>query len=54
MTRPTPRTYDAAYAAHAESRGIELITAGKPFFESLNGDKRPTGAPALTWVQLLE
>ena len=36
-----PRCYDAAYAAHAEARGIELVTTDTPFFEAVNGLKKP-------------
>jgi len=49
-----PRAYDAAYAAHAEARGIELVTIDEPFYEALNGAKKPKSAPALTWVRLLK
>ena len=49
-----PRAYDAAYAAHAEARGLELVTADKPFFESVNGSKRPKSAPPLGFVKLLK
>jgi predicted nucleic acid-binding protein len=48
-----PRVYDAAYAAHAEARGVELVTADEPFFEAVNGASRPKKAPPLTFVQLL-
>ena len=48
-----PRAYDAAYAAHAQARDLDLITADRPFFEALNGDKLPEGAPALSFVTLL-
>lgn len=49
-----PRVYDAAYAAHAEARGIELVTIDAPFFEAVNGSKRPKTAPALKFVKLLK
>jgi predicted nucleic acid-binding protein len=48
-----PRAYDTAYAAHAEARGLELVTTDKPFFEALNGPKRPKTAPPLAFVRLL-
>lgn len=48
-----PRAYDAAYAAHAEARGIELVTTDKPFHKAVNGAKKPKNAPALSWVKLL-
>lgn len=48
-----PRAYDAAYAAHAEARGLELVTNDAPFFEAVSGSKRPKTAPALKWVKLL-
>lgn len=48
-----PRAYDAAYAAHAEARGVELVTTDQPFYEALNGKKKPKAAPALSWVKLL-
>lgn len=48
-----PRAYDAAYAAHAEARGLKLITTDKPFFEALNGVKRPQKMPPLSFVKLL-
>lgn len=49
-----PRAYDASYAAHAEARGVELITADAPFYEAVNGNKKPKNAPALSWVKLLQ
>jgi len=49
-----PRAYDAAYAAHAEARGVELVTTDKPLHEAVNGAKKPKGAPKLSWVKLLE
>lgn len=48
-----PRAYDAAYAAYAESRRVELITADRPFFEAVNGSKRPKKLAALSFVKLL-
>jgi predicted nucleic acid-binding protein len=48
-----PRCYDAAYAAHAEARGVELVTTDAPFFEAVNGSKKPKKATALTFVKLL-
>lgn len=48
-----PRAYDAAYAAYAESRGVELVTADRPFFEAVNGSKRPQKTAALSFVKLL-
>lgn len=48
-----PRVYDAAYAAHAEARGVELVTTDAPFYEAVNGSKKPKAAPALVWVKLL-
>lgn len=48
-----PRAYDAAYAAHAEARGVELVTTDEPFYEAVNGSKKPKAAPALSWVKLL-
>lgn len=48
-----PRAYDAAYAAYAESRGVDLITADHPFFEAVNGSKRPRHTPGLSFVKLL-
>ncbi len=48
-----PRAYDAAYAAHAEARGVELVTTDAPFFEAVNGAKKPKKAAALTFVKLL-
>ena len=48
-----PHTCDAAYAAHAEARGVEMITTDKPFYEAVNGKKKPKAAPALPWVKLL-
>ena len=52
-TYDQPRAYDAAYAAHAESRGLELVTTDKPFWEAVNGPKKPQNAPPLTFVKLL-
>ena len=49
-----PRAYDAAYAAHAEARGVELVTTDAPFFEAVNGAKRPKAAPPLSFVTLLK
>ena len=49
-----PRAYDAAYAAYAESRDLDLVTADVPFFESVNGNKKPKTAPALTFVKLIQ
>lgn len=49
-----PRAYNAAYAAHAEARGVELITTDAPFFEAVNGDKRPKSVPPLEFVKLLK
>jgi predicted nucleic acid-binding protein len=48
-----PRAYDAAYAAYAESRGVELVTADRPFFEAVNGGKRPRTRSPLSFVKLL-
>lgn len=48
-----PRVYDAAYAAHAEARGVELLTTDAPFYEAVNGSKKPKAAPALSRVKLL-
>lgn len=48
-----PRAYDAAYAAYAESRGVDLITADRPFFEAVNGSKRPRTKSPLPFVKLL-
>lgn len=48
-----PRVYDASYAAHAQARGLDLITTDKPFFEAVNGPKRPKAAPPLAFVKLL-
>lgn len=48
-----PRVYDAWYAAYAEARGIEMVTTDEPFFEAVNGTKRPKGAPPLAFVRLL-
>lgn len=48
-----PRAYDAAYAAYAESRGVDMITVDRPFFEAVNGSKRPRQMPALSFVKLL-
>ena len=49
-----PRAYDAAYAAHAEARSVELLTIDEPFYQAVNGNKKPKKAPALFWVKLLE
>ena len=49
-----PRCYDAAYAAHAEARGVEMVTTDAPFFEAVNGSKKPKKASALTFVKLLK
>ena len=49
-----PRCYDTAYAAHAEARGVELITTDEPFFEAVNGSKKPKSAPPLSFVKLLK
>ena len=49
-----PRAYDAAYAAHAEARGVELFTVDEPFYQAVNGNKKPKKAPALFWVKLLK
>ena len=48
------RAYDAAYAAHAEARGLEFVTVDGPFFEAVNGSKLPTTAAALTFVKLVK
>jgi predicted nucleic acid-binding protein len=48
------RAYDAAYAAHAESRGIKFYTIDEPFFEAVNGSKLPHGAPRLKFVELVK
>ncbi len=48
-----PRVYDASYAAHAGARGLELVTTDKPFFEAVNGTKKPKTAPPLSFVRLL-
>jgi len=48
-----PRSYDAAYAAHAEARGIDFVTIDAPFFEAVNGEKRPKTATPLSYVKLL-
>lgn len=48
-----PRVYDATYAAFCEVRGVEFHTADKPFFEALNGSKRPKAARPLAFVTLL-
>lgn len=48
-----PRAYDASYAAHAEARGVELLTIDEPFFQAVNGNKKPSGKPALSFVKLL-
>ena len=48
-----PRAYDVAYAAYAESRGVDLITADRPFFEAVNGSKRPRTKSPLSFVKLL-
>lgn len=49
-----PRVYDASYAAHAEARGVELLTTDVPFFEAVNGSKKPKTAPSLPFVKLLK
>lgn len=49
-----PRCYDAAYAAHAEARGVELLTTDVPFFEAVNGSKKPKTAPPMAFVKLLK
>ena len=48
-----PRVYDSLYAAFAEVRGVELVTADRPFFEAVNGNKRPKTMPPLAFVKLL-
>ena len=48
-----PRVYDATYAAFAELRMVEMITADKPFFEAVNGSKCPKNMGPLTFVRLL-
>lgn len=48
-----PRVYDASYAAHAQSRGLELLTTDAPFFEAVNGSKKPKTQPPLGFVKLL-
>lgn len=48
-----PRCYDALYAAYAEARNVELVTTDEPFFEAVNGAKRPKSVPALAFVTLL-
>ena len=49
-----PRAYDAAYAAHAQARGLEMVTTDAPFFAAVNGDQRPASVPPLDFVQLLQ
>lgn len=49
-----PRSYDAAYAAHAEARNVELVTIDAPFFEAVNGNKRPATVTPLAFVRLLK
>lgn len=49
-----PRCYDAAYAAHAEARGVEMVTTDAPFFEAVNGSQKPKNARALPFVKLLK
>lgn len=48
-----PRVYDSLYAAFAETRGLELVTLDKPFFEAVNGSKRPKGESPLGFVKLM-
>ena len=48
-----PRVYDATYAAFAGARGLDLVTTDKPFFEAVNGQKKPKAAPPLAFVKLL-
>ena len=48
-----PRVYDASYAAHAQSRGFEMVTTDKPFFEGVSGSKKPKTVPPLLLVKLL-
>lgn len=48
-----PRCYDSTYAAFAEALEMELITTDEPFFEAVNGSKRPKNAPPLKFVRLL-
>lgn len=49
-----PRAYDATYAAHAEARGLDLFTFDQPFFEAVNGSKRPKNVAPLTFVKLVK
>jgi len=48
-----PRVYDASYAAHAQARDVELVTTDLPFFEAVNGAKKPKNLPALLFVKML-
>jgi len=48
-----PRVYDASYAAHAQARGVELLTTDRPFFEAVGGNKKPKNEPSLSFVKLL-
>lgn len=47
------RVYDATYAAFAQLAGVELHTTDAPFFDAVNGAKRPKAAAPLAFVKLL-